>query len=647
MIRKLFWIFVSINVLVITGLGASADDVRNPLYDLNPKELCQHKSVDGKLKRPEEILLHGGEKYWVVRNDHILTKLQERYDVSLSITDLLKTKDPKLSLKKLIAPCFKGEEHSVKKGKPNCTRNGVFAADTVRFKKKDEAARMRRALLRLFKAAETGSANGFVVLSNDWEAELEWGPDPYKGAPTQKYKAINYKPMLNPGLDDQLIGRFIDAADQDLYIDDENRAPKKETPFIVLCRGGGSQTAPRVEDEKPNLFASGATRLHNAVAPSTRLDRVATELATLGKTRDTKWLNTGDWKAKREFVLVKTTSDFAKSDADGMEIGVTENIKDANGEGTDAIKANAAMGLKFSWERKPKNNPGTKQNFSLTPFVAIDQNATDFTRFEFTDTGSIALDENGEQKTTTSKIAFAEYSAGIRFDYEHTGAPRSASKYAGRNLSRQTSFTGTGAPGLRVGGIIERFTDNNNNQHGQRLGLEVAPPARFVPLPGYRQSLQLMDHDATWAPSDEDRKQKRLGLAHWLTGWSVKWDAALAIDYLTYDDAPLDFKTAAGFDRIDGTSYTAEGFNLSLDFSKQGLFGHPSDDGWLSLSADYSWRDASDELKFETPEKWELSASLKHPEMTGLSIGVDYELGQDFKTQKEFDVISLTLKAEY
>ncbi|WOR14762.1 hypothetical protein RYZ27_13355 [Hyphomonas sp. FCG-A18] len=643
MIRKLFWIFVSINVLVITRLGASADNVRNPLYDLKSKDLCQYEEDNNgkpKLSLPSDIVLHkeDGQEYWVVRNEHILAALQERYDVSLSIKDLLKTKDPKLSLKKLIAPCFAGEA--------TCEKDAVFAADTVRFDGKDEAARMRRALLRLFKAAETGSANGFVVIATDWEAETVWSPDPKSPDPKLeeiqgKYKAINYRPMLNPGLDDHLIGHFIDAAEPASY---------KDSPFIVLCRGGGSQDAPRVEVDQPNLFPKGAPRIENAITPSTRLDGVATEIAELGKQRSMKWRNNKGWELNREFVLVGKTSDFAKSDADGMEIGLTENIKDKGGEGTDAIKANAAMGLKLSWSKGGDQEKQTaRQTFSLTPFIAIDQSAADFKQFEFTETGSIALDENDDPKIISSKVAFAEYSAGFRFDYEYTGAPRPESKYRGRNLSRQTSYTGTGAPGLRIGAIAERFTDNNNNQHGNRIGLEIAPPARFVPLPGYRQSLQLMDHDTTWAPSDKNRKQKRLGLSHWLTGWSVKWDAELAIDYLTYDDAPLDFDTPVAFDRVGDTAYTAEGFNLSLDLSKQGLFGYQGDDGWLELSADYSWRDASDadSINFETPEKWELSAALNHPEMTGLSIGIDYELGQDFKTQKEFDLISLTLKAKY
>ena len=588
--------------------NATAEEVRNPLYDLKTKDLCFNTD---KGAHPASVDTPGADKIWYVKNEHIIDQIQKRYGLSIAFSKL-KGSTPEAELKKVIAPCHEGAEDPDKV----CKDDDVYKTDTKRFDDDVASAKSRRALLRLFKAAETGSANGFAVIVQPWNAPIKIGNE-------DRYE-IEYKPFIDPRLDDILIGRFIDGGDQ--------------TPFKVACveTNGVKQLAP----DRPLTLSSAPNnpQIENSVQESTPFDRVATTLTQVGRKRDLNLIKSDSIKGTMKFALLESPDEFAKSTQAGAQIGITDD--ESNGGST--LKADAALGWRFQWKTDTdwakKQNYDRERTFTLTPFVAIDQNAVDVKRFKPTASDPLNI--------TDESIAFAELSAGIRFDFEQNGRVSTAADYPD-NLSRRTSYVGTRIPGWRVGGIWERFTDNNNNQHGERWGAEISPPAHFVALPGYRRPLQLLQASTTWADKDKVRKAKPLGPKHWLTGWTLEWDAELAIDRIDYLKAPLDFDTPFEGDRRDVDEFSVYGTNIGFDISKQSLFGYPKDKGWLSLSVDYIFRDGYENQDFGSAQKWEVDLSLSHPDAENLTIGIGYEIGRDFITLTETDIIALTLSAKY
>lgn len=610
---KYFKITLSVCAALMASVSlasATAEDVRNPLHYLSFDKLCNQETA------PKTVDAENAEKIWYVKNEHIIDQMQSRYGLSIPFSKL-KGSSAETELKKLVAPCYMGFQNDVEACKPET----VYKTDTERFKT-TEQIKFRRALLSLFKSAETGSPTKFVVIAQGWDSYIQV---PVSDKLDGKVHDVEYKPRLSPYADDVLIGRFIDDNDQ--------------PPFKVACK----KDSPKITKHYPineSIIKVGNPEkrvvIENTVIRDSVFDELEEALTTIGNEKDRKWLSNPHFKAKRKFLLVKSPSDFAKTKRDSAEIGIT-----AEAGNDSTLQANAAIGFRYQWKSddKWKKLNHEERTFTLTPFLAIDQSAVETKRLSPT-----AADPLNTEDTT---IAFAELSAGLRFDFEQKRKENTWDDFKD-NFSRRTSYVGTRRPGWRVGGIWERFTDNNNNQHGERWGLEVSPPERFVLLPGYRRPLQLLRKNTGWARRDEDREAAPLNLIqHFSTGWMLEWDAELAFDRIDYLEAPLNFDTVFEGDRRDVDEFSVVGTNIGFDVSRLSLFGHPEDTGWLSLSVDYMYRNGYEDQDFDSAEKWEVDLSFSHIDESSLSFGVEYEIGRDFKSLTEIDSVSLNLKAKY
>lgn len=635
-------------IYILLAPIAFAENVRNPLHNLDFDEVCKPTEPGKKpLTKLVMIQKNDGSKIGIrfVKNEYIIDKLQDHYNLSIPFS-ALKDSTPQAELKKLVAPCSQGvrmkkavEDELIKaamalgmskteaqadaeeklKSKTVCDEAELFKADTKRFKNKP--LKFRRALLSLFKSAEIGSPTNFVTITDPWRIS---GAAKIDGS----LYAVEYKPFLNPHIDDILIGRFIDY---------EYDGKGESSSFRVACKTGVKENFPTVQQTIPdNSNDENVILIENVIKRPSTFDTLENGLMNIGKEKDQEWLSNKSFTAQRKLLLVKSPGEFAKPKGDSAEIGISA---EAGNETT--LNANAAIGFRYKWKSQKSwvEEKNRELSFSISPFVAIDQNAIETKRLDPTSADPLNISE--------TTVAFAELSAGVRFDIEQQGKINTWDDYKD-NLSRRISYAGTRQPGWRAGGVWERFTDNNNNQHGERWGFEVSPPAKYVFLPGYRRPIQLLQANLDWGDKHSDREGKPLeGFDHWYRGWVFEWDAELALDRIDYLEAPLNFDTVFENDRRDVDEFSVVGTNIGFDLSRLTPFGHPDDSGWLSLSVDYSFRDGYENQDFNSAEKWEVDVTLAHIDNTNLSVGATYEVGRDFKSLTESDVLSLKLKANY
>lgn len=600
--------------------------VQNPLRNLDHQKLCSFSTAEKGA--PFELESDGRKKtvylnknidpmdgdaasYWRVENDHIVDALMTYYGVQLSYSELRYGNAVNLLADKL-APCHTLDQSGSTRDethKKRCTADNIRLADSVRFKDSMQFARMRRAIIKLFNAAETGAINDFFVLRKNWQETTYILPC----GDSHICNAMIYNPRKNEELNDILIGRFVAGLN---------------SPFEVYCAAGSGAT-PTATSPQALIDENGVSKAENAIHVSTPIDDIAEGLIQIGSKQEPKFLTTKSHKAVSNLILVASSDDFAKVKPDGASVKLVANDQ----TNQDTVTADAALGYRTQWTNK--SSDGDRQTtYTLTPFIGIDQSASDFTRF--------ATAANDPNDTRVDKIAYAELLAGIRLDFEELGAKQ----YFLKDFRRRVSYAGTRRPGWRLSGVFERFTDNYNQQHGERWGGEVSLPDVFG-LPGYRRRVELSAVDSGWASDKEIRKPKRLGLSHWATGWSANWDLEFAIDRLDYLSAPLNFDTPDPADLRNVDEFSVYGVNASIDFGKQNMFGLAGDKGWINLSADYIYREGYEGTAFDSTQMWELEAAFVHPTYSKLSFGIEYEFGRDFKTLDESDVISLEFKAQY
>ena len=683
-------------LLFITfSLQASADPwTINPLYLLNHEKLCTPKEPkattsseadnnadpdeaeeDSKKEihdpTPDNITkigVPGTDKYyWRVNNEHIIDEVLEEFSLALKYSDIQKN-GLKTSLKKEIAPCH-GTETSETESK--CAWDNpeaaVWHAPSARFPKKAANVRARFSLLKLFNAAETGRINGFVVIRNKWSSELD-GFTEYNASTNDTPRALSafsYRPFVNPHLDDELLAEFVE--DQTPEVDAD--APPAETtvatsdpfdglgsPFVVMCYSGNEDApfqSPTTEDPTPVLAdiehlsdadlerleitdrdnpGNKLPKVENTIGQSTPAYLLVPAINWVGKEREFSFLNRGAYENKSKIRLVGTPGDFAKSDPDKASVKLVAY----EDESQNLFTGNAALGYQLSWA-KDKNSidaNDSKYSLSLTPYLSANFEAIEAVRLAPTVADPFATDD--------VKVSFADLSAGIRLDY--VGEKGVFKKDSLDTLRKRVSRSGIRRPGWRWSGTWERFTDNYNQQHGERTGVELAFPDWFS-FPGYRKRFALIENRRP-APFDRDRKHNplRFGL---LTGWGFEWDAEFAYDRVDFLQAPLNFQTAEGGDRQEVSEFSVPGANVSLYLGKQAMLGYAEDDGWFALTADYVYRTGYETTPFGSAEKWELGAEFQIPNVEAIEWSAKYEFGRDFKTLQEIDAVTLELKLEY
>lgn len=649
---------------VVLTLGpvtpAEANIVRNPLYDLKV-ELCEPVSTASKKTIPKNIY-EEENKQWRVDRGHLISTLLSRYSVELPYAKLMQTPDVEEGdarenifaklLAETVAPC----DHVIQSPIKGCLAADVYKADPVRFKDKGNALRFRRALLRLFDAAETGTSRDFVVVRRytpSFKITTRFGD-------VKDIGALDYRPLVNAHADDVMIRRFILAPSV-------KTLRTSEAPFEIFCRGGNDDEGPAkitelspryILPEQGDLFEKDDQRdVQNAIAPVSAVSGVGDFLEKIkagGSNADKK----GPWTKTLKLAVVKNPTEFAKTAPEGAVFGVTEANADRNEKG-DNIKADAAIGVR--WQKKMSKHHSDfnerEKTLSATAFVSVDQGPITHKFFN---------DKNDEGVSTATfveaekEIAFADLSVGLRLDAEWNQGFFALTPGA-KNARYTAPLLGYRKPGLSIGTTIEYVTDNYKEQKGWRIGGEIHPPQMTSRLAGYRQPQELTTRKFVGAT--EDRVQKPLGVSTLWTGWSLEWDVAGLVDYIEWNDGrtPLIYDTIDQTDRRDPKIYETVlfGGEFEIELLRANRFGSILGDSYLSVTANYQARVGFDDPEilvtpdgdpvetFDYIDMFKLSAKLSHKDFSNLSMGLSWETGRDYKSLNESDFISIEFGAKY
>ena len=580
--------------------ATSAQIVRNPLYDLDYDKLCKlqknKKDKTSTQKIPKGVSVE--DDFWYIKRDHIISTLLSRYPLKLDYNQL--NTDGGKNISELISDKLLACE--INEDNERICKTDYTISDDLRFKDNTNALRFRRSLLRLFENAETGSATDFIVIRRD------------PGVLLSESLHKNYKPMLSGKTDDAVINAFITSDQQ---------------PFSVVCQQRNPQAKgpAEVTERIPAYDGIDSDKYSNAIDTTFSSAKLGRKIVTLGQKGDNKLL------------IRNSPSELSKKNGKGLEIGITEA-----GE-KDAIDIDAAIGFKIVLSKTDNTD------FSLTPFFAMDQIPTDFKFFNPLE------DENGnltgEFKEDSKKIAFADISVGARFDWEWKG-PKLTFPDNYPVSARLRSIAGKEIPGLRLGGTMERFTDNFKGQLGNRFGIDASFP-KYFNFPGFRQREELIIRNNV---SQSTRKQiSRYPSV--FEGWALEWDIVPTLDYLDYstDREPFNFGTPNPTDRLNRDIFDTllAGGRFEFELLKSNLFGAVAGDSWLSLSGNWTWKHGYDDLILDgivesnetDAEKFEASIKLLHPDFKGFSFGLSYEVGQNFRNLTDAESLAFTIGTKY
>ncbi|MEP3654416.1 MAG: hypothetical protein ABJO36_05920 [Litorimonas sp.] len=617
-----FYKSVIFSGVILAGGAASAKAqtplVRNPLYDLKP-EICE---IDMSQLDKDRIRLaskvvpvtkdltksnanlgdEGGQTvFWKVEVDHLVEKILSRYPVEVSYADLLK---PDATYKQLLTetliPC-KGASSPLPE---NCEDPKRYTNSADRFDEKPNALRFRRALLRLFETAETGTSRDFVVIrrpfvSFDVKRNLElekefWGleevetlrenlkrneqsyreiaTDPVKQILTNsdsianrelqsKWTPFTYRPLVDAGADDVIINRFLN--------DTQN------PPFVILCRSveiteldpnagqkddSDTNKALRKKVSRKTHFVTADspaypidqetgsdtvnTRVENALLDKSFISSVGESLNNFksGKTWSSK--NNEDAKHSIRPTLVKNPRQFGRSSPDAASIGLSligDDVSDTDdNDDNDRLVIDAALGLTYEYTPK-KSSEASNKLIQTFRGTLFGAISQAPTDFAFMALADPDDPTNLEVVEADKKIAFADISYGARFEYERKG-PIIPPNFGQRTGLTHSSLIGQRWPGTRAALTIEGVKDNFEFQRGKRIGLDFSLPKRWAwgYFPGFRQKQELIRRN----PLADDNKQRLpnpLGYGRLATGWSIEWDLQPAFDYLTWDKGRAPF----------------------------------------------------------------------------------------------------------
>lgn len=703
------------------NLPAVADVVRNPAYDLSRDKLCASPSHGRRITDEKQSAINawnknvtrqrvGEDVLWMVEPNHVLQNLLNRHPLKLNLTTARQEGFDE-ALLEAIAPC-----HSdLSKCWADAEKAKAQPSPELRIDAANpEALRFRRSLLRLFEAAETGRANGFVVLREDWlealEAKLnaelasEKGRELVARVSTEltvklvvgldaerasdliaelmhefadgevddefdrsgksiiekrRFSPTSYRPLVDEVLDDFLIREFVGGRPSFAVVchtGEAGRTPLRfsssDLPAIALPVALAGSLAGDETPAKRSALALLSAGNTNSIRTSTRSEAFARGLSQIGSSQKTDLLKFPGYKAERQLVLLKSPDDFAKGSGDAEAASVGAVFGGSN-EGS-ALTVDAALGYRFKWSRDLTNAPllevakSSRQSreFTLTPFASISQIPID----------AVVLAPTAEDPSATDEtsIGLATLSLGLRWDFDGARI-RPAGAWADVDETRVSLRP---RPTWKGTIVAEAFTDNFNQQNGTRLGLEISPWDLFN-VPGYRKPFDFDRADREFF-SGSVRQQDPLGWGHWTTGLIGTFNISAAVDQIDYTKAPLDFSTPFGGDRrtvvelgeiTEGDRVTADEFflygaNFNASLTKRNLFGAAADDGWVRLKIDYRVRDGF-EGEFGTEDFLALSATVKHPELSDLSFGIEYSEGLDFKSLQDADTLKFTLGAKY
>lgn len=649
-----------------TATPVFADLIRNPLYDLD-KDIClldKDKTPKSKFvvqvweSATGELLSSAPDSdaraFLQVNREHLLQKMLNRYPIRLDYMALQKEGASIAEwLADAVAPCkviegdapksqstLISEIDKTKEEKSNdpCVPDELYKSDDLRFEKKDSNLRFRRALLRLFHVAETGSSRDFIVLRRNispFKTTIPTESHP-KEAAYKPWSALTYRPLLNAGADDVMLRKFI---------------TDESPPFVILCRGradddpsGGEGKDPDkivrysalVTEKAPISDLGAAANVPNAVKPIGGVSMLGDFMDEL-KTGSKKSTKTYDQTIK--LTIVKSAADFVKSEPDKAEIGIAE---DSAG---DTISAFAAVGVKFERKSKAKaNQPQLTQ--SVIPFFSIQQEPTTEAFFQVL--------ENGRSRASSRKIAFANITGGIRYEREWNGPVVTAwqslsdTRFKGAPVGKRT-------PGWRWGITGEAVTDNYKFQRGERYGVDVSLP-RWWSVKGFRQREEIFSRN--FDKPGQDKGSNITDENRFPTTWAIQWDVRPAIDYVDWDEGrtPFNFTSPQPNDGLDDAVFNTAllGGDFELELLKANLFGSVLGDAWLKLSADYSFRYGYNDsevrgvtVRNKSAHRFEMGAELSHSDFSNLSFGVDFATGENFKTLADTENITFNVKAKY
>lgn len=639
-------VMAAVSVGLAAAAHATAKDVRNPLYDLDPSEkgICTgDPSGPGKdnLAVPDHP---------VVDRHKIIQELLNRYQVEFIYDEEAKNRSFNTMLLNSIAPCHDRPEECIATGtaapKPRTSQSTGSKPEPyspeqwVTKRAGSNALAFRRALLRLFEAAETGRTNGFVVI-----ADNKWAPISIKRTGSEPLTAspVSYRPLVEEMayevVDDVVIGRFI----------------RGESAFTVYCA--------RDQEERDALLnlsiqyhAADSSEVQGrrevAMAPAVPLDKLGQLPVWLSEERDLKMFKTGsselpeegnadtseddeDNLPKGQLLIRKAPDEFPKSSGRAKAASLGRTFRGGDVE----LAADAAIGYQIAWKgEKVINNGGPESERlswkqSITPYIAIAQAPVEDKRPK-------VPTPDDPSNTETVQIAYADLTAGIRWDFDVEKR-----LHPGRWTRQGVSPKDIRPRPQHEGALIfEIFTDNYLEMQATRIGLEYSL-WDWADAPGYTSPYALDRTDRRYFVG-KDRKAKDFEVYHWLTGLSVEFDFDVAIDNLNYTGQPIDYGSLDPSARKENSSFLLYGANLEGELRKRNLFGPVSESGWFSLGVDYKFREGF-ESGTPTTHEITLATKLSHPELSGLEFGLEYSTGQDFKTQQDINILAFTLGAKY
>lgn len=622
------------------SLSAHAKTVRNPLYDFagEKAEICSYTKDESEVGAVSKktILTTLLKRYSLSWNYEVFLQRQEKKDVTQQQTSLASLDLGALVAGK-IAPCYDPVRAFATLDKQGCRSmtNGLpeyYRAAHLRFKGKDTELAMRRAILRLFEAVNTGIVEGLYVKPVEWKA-------PYPGKAGETIYASQYRPLVDPLIDDIVIGRFLTG----------------QPSFEIRCAevtkkpASGTSAAEQPVEWQPATLAttvleapSGDTIDFKAPSPENKLLLVSAGQAILSaQAGGEKMGGTGKLR------FLKTIDDFAKSqsDASGAEFGLvdTSELKGGNDKSDDGILANLVLGYQLSWQtpsesdlKKAKKLKKQWSDFSikkqtLTPYFRLSQKPTDEVIPNLANPG----------ETTKREIAYAEYGVGLRY-VRSSEMEEQRDNINMNNIGERTSLYGTRRPGHAYGVTFEYLTDNYQQLKVWRFGGDFTP-SNFLHLPAFRQRQDIyMAGRGEWARGN--RESHSLGFRHMLTGWSALWDVKAQLDYLDFDQRALDFSTVIADDRTgdgDGIYYGTRG---EFKLLKTGLFGIGPDTPILEFVGDFNHMVS--EKSDEGATKYSLGFTLQHPELKAFNVGLKYFKGREYITRDTNRGLTLTFSGK-
>ena len=571
-------------------LNAYAQEVKNPLYSMQDKNICSGLYNSGKIKEHTPLRVNLLED--LGKSFPLSPKADE---LDLSYIDLLKKRLAPHSVYTVTS--FSGSQNNPTPSK--ITELGPqqysaaskvyvlnsksiwehFSVDpksksTLRYKSpselyKDNANdwRFRRSLLRVFEAAYSGGVGDFQVsplaksaapkrfeeLAKQY-ADLSMALLSDKNPPNlsswQDFTQ-NYRPLKNTFEDEIVIILFLEDIEEKI----KHKAQKDRGVFAINCTENG---------ESPPRSTQTLQKFRKKLVAGAKEH-------TYKNNKETKYKITGKWRWAEDSDGFVDKSDKGAS----LSFEIDEN-KESDGS---VVMVDAALGYSLTLKREGNIH----RSKTITPFVSIQQDQQEVTVFDFDNM------ENGFDPEVTKEASFAlaDVLGGLRFDNERKSAPCTRTANSNCGLSDLEWSSGRQVTYHAASLELAVVTDNYLDQQGFFAEASYTPGFLLNRIPNYRQNERLF-----WTKSPAPKVR-----GNTLNSWDVlfstrfNWDLKGIIDHKEFARAPRDHKTPQPADRKTNSDASRYGFDFNGTFSWNNIFSIPADKARVEASFKYDVRD--------------------------------------------------------